>query len=96
MKAIRLEPKAAFYNSLGICYGLYGKMGEAEQAFRAAIALDPEAAETYYNLGKLYWDQKRWSEVEVVWRRGLEKDPKHPLLREWLEKLEKAKGTLQK
>ena len=96
LKAIQVEPKAAFYNSLGVCYGMYGKTEEAEKTFQKAIALEPDAAEAYYNLGKLYWDQKRWSEVETIWRRGLEKDPKHPFLREWLEKFEKEKEKRQK
>ena len=96
LKAIEAEPSAAFYNSLGVCYGMFGKKEEAEKAFRQAIVLKPGAAEAYYNLGKLYWDQKRWSDVEALWRKGLEKDPNHPLLKEWFEKLKQAKTVGQK
>ena len=96
LKAIEMEPQATFYNSLGVCYGMHGKAEEAEDAFQKAISLDPDFAGAYYNLGKLYWDQQKWSEVDAVWRKGLEKDPKHPFLREWLERLQKTKEVQQK
>ena len=94
--AIHLKPDPHFYNSLGVSYGFSGKTKEAQEAFKQAIALDPEFADAYFNLGRVYWDQKRWSDVEEIWRRGLEKNPRHALLKKWLEALEKTKMFGQK
>ena len=52
---------------------------QAIQAFRQAIALDPNRADSYYNLANLLTDQDRELEAERAFRLSLQLNPKAPL-----------------
>ena len=41
------------YNSLGVCFGVLGKLSKAKAAFRSAIELDPGEYMAVYNLGQV-------------------------------------------
>ena len=49
--------------NLGIVYGRMEAYAEAETAFRAALALDPENAETYDGLAEIYNAQRRFDDA---------------------------------
>ncbi len=49
--------------NLGIVYGRLEAYGEAEAAFRAALALNPESAESYEGLAEIYNAQRRFDEA---------------------------------
>ena len=49
--------------NLGIVHGRMGAYAEAEAAFRAALALDPENAETYDGLAEIYNAQRRFDDA---------------------------------
>ncbi|OEU84671.1 MAG: hypothetical protein BA865_09040 [Desulfobacterales bacterium S5133MH4] len=51
-KAVAVDPQNVnVHNSLGVCYGVQGKMELAIDAFEIAIGLDPEDVMATYNLG---------------------------------------------
>jgi len=58
-----------------------GKAAEAEQAFRQALALDPDLPEAHVNLGWLMEARQRLQEAETHYRRALELDPLRPQTR---------------
>ncbi len=49
--------------NLGIVYGRMEAYAESEAAFRAALALDPENAETYDGLAEIYNAQRRFDDA---------------------------------
>ncbi len=49
--------------NLGIVYGRMEAYAEAEAAFRAALALDPDNAETYGGLAEIYNAQRRFDDA---------------------------------
>ncbi|MFN0245229.1 MAG: tetratricopeptide repeat protein [Planctomycetota bacterium] len=52
-----------------------GKLEEARAAYAAALALDPEQAESAVNLGALFYKLKRYAEGETLLDRVIEKHP---------------------
>ena len=57
----RLKPLWAFHN-LGVLYAKAGRDAEAEQALRAALAVDPASAATRHTLGMLLLSLGRYTE----------------------------------
>ncbi len=49
-----------------------GQLDGAIAAYQRALAIDPNYAAVYINLGRAYARQSRWSEAEAAFRRGLE------------------------
>ena len=47
------------YNYLGAVYALENRYGEAEEAYKKALKLDPDYGRAYHNLGDLYAAQGR-------------------------------------
>jgi len=74
------------YAQLGL-----GQAGEAEQAFRAALALRESQANAHYGLALALAKQQRWAEARAAMRRFLHysgpQDPylanAHELLKQW-------------
>ncbi|HEY4492324.1 MAG TPA: tetratricopeptide repeat protein, partial [Acidobacteriota bacterium] len=62
-KAIDLQPKAAYYNNLGIAYQRLGQLDKAEAAYNHALKLNPDYEECEANLAFLQVEQKRWDEA---------------------------------
>jgi tetratricopeptide (TPR) repeat protein len=58
-------------------YALLDKPEQAENHFRAAVALDPNRAEAHYNLGVLMLRQNRNAEAADAFRRALELNPSY-------------------
>jgi tetratricopeptide (TPR) repeat protein len=47
----------------------------AEQSYKQAIAIAPDAANPRYNLGNLYWQQERYEEALAAYAKSVELDP---------------------
>lgn len=52
------EPNACL--NLGLVYEMSGRHKLAERFYRQELARDPHNQETLYNLGRLYFNRKRW------------------------------------
>lgn len=52
--AIELNPRAAYYNELGMVHRTEGRFDAAERAYRRALQLDADYAYAHLNLGILY------------------------------------------
>lgn len=53
---------------------------QAEQAFLQGIRLDPNRADSHYNLGNLYSDAERYTDAEAAYRTSLALNPNGPLV----------------
>jgi tetratricopeptide (TPR) repeat protein len=49
-----------FHNSLGECYRMLGRLGEAKEQYLIALAINPELYTAHFNLGLLYQQQQMW------------------------------------
>jgi tetratricopeptide (TPR) repeat protein len=59
-RALLLNPaEVNVHNSLGVCYGLLGRLDEALAAFEAAVFLDPQEPLARYNSGLVHMLQGR-------------------------------------
>ena len=54
-------------------------VAEAIDAYRQALALNPEAAGALVNLGTIYYRQRKFNDAEVYYRAAIEADPAYPL-----------------
>ena len=65
--------------NLGIAYSKSGKLPEAEQAFKMAIARKPDSAAAYNQLGILYRKLGRFTDAVNSYQRALEIQPDYAL-----------------
>jgi tetratricopeptide (TPR) repeat protein len=54
-------------------------VAEAIDAYRQALALNPEAAGALVNLGTIYYRQRKFNDAEIYYRAAIEADPAYPL-----------------
>ncbi len=64
-----------------------GRLDEAEEHYKKAIALDPEYEVTYFNYANLLVDMKRIAEAKMMYERALEIAPDLDAAKEELERL---------
>jgi tetratricopeptide (TPR) repeat protein len=67
-------------NNLGVLFAQTGQVRGAEQAYQAALRIEPAYLPSYVNLADLYREIERDSEGERVLRTGLERAPDDPEL----------------
>ena len=87
-RIIEVDPKHYnAYNALGYSYAERGvQLNEARQLLGKALALSPDAA----HLGEVLWAKGDKAKAEAIWQEGLETEPKHPGLRETMQRLRGA------
>ena len=64
-----------------------GRLDEAEEHYKRAIALDPEYEVTYFNYANLLVDMKRVEEAKVMYEKALKIAPDLDAAKEELEKI---------
>lgn len=71
-KSIQMNPenKDAHY-ALGHIYASQGKLAQAEESFKAAIAIDDTFSEAYNYLGQVLVSQNRWEDAIKAYRHAL-------------------------
>jgi tetratricopeptide (TPR) repeat protein len=75
------QRNAGIYNRLGIAYHLSNQHRAAENAYRAALRLQPDNADVLNNLAVLYYSQQKFNDAERQIRRAIEKNPESGVLR---------------
>ena len=75
-RALQTSPSdAAAKNALSYALMAQGRVAEAEQVCREALAMDPLLTTLWYNLGRLAVATGRYKEAEETFRKGLELQP---------------------
>src|SRR5260370_38119208 len=75
--AVTLTPTSPFLPfTLGMAYGRSGDYERAESEFRRDIALEPDLADNYEQLGVLYSRMRRDDDAERTFREALKRDTK--------------------
>jgi len=64
------------YRELARSYNKIGRLNEAVEAFKQAIARDPDNEETYLGLGSTYEQQHRWSDELEMYKQTILSHPK--------------------
>ncbi|MEM6581442.1 MAG: tetratricopeptide repeat protein [Pseudomonadota bacterium] len=74
-ESLAIEPQPAIYNDLGFVLERQGLPGEASDAYRKALEMDPESAVAQYNLASTLARSGEFEEAETHFREVLEKQP---------------------
>jgi tetratricopeptide (TPR) repeat protein len=70
-----LPKEAAVHNFAGIALTKLGRIAEANDHYRKALALDPRLADVHKNLGFNYWTAGKAGEAERCFRAALQLNP---------------------
>ena len=62
-----------------------------DDEYKKEIEINPYYDNAYYNLGLLYWQEKRYDEAISNWKKTLEINPNYPVAPEILQILEQQK-----
>ncbi len=95
-EAIKIEPNAAGYASLGTIQATRGSQPDAEKAFRNAVAAEPNSVNAHLALGNYLWGAGRVDEAEQSLLRAAELDPKNLLANRGLATLYTYSNRAQK
>ena len=71
----------------GLFYLLNEKYDQAIDEFQRVLRVDPENVEAYYSLGLAYESKNISDKAKEMYKKVLERNPKHKLAREHFEKL---------
>lgn len=80
-RAIAIDLKPAYretHNELGVAYASLGDLEKAVETWEALVALQPDFAPAYFNLGRALWRLERRQQARAYWRKGVELMPNHP------------------
>ncbi len=88
-KVIEIQPASsdAWFIMAGVLGWHLQRYGEAEEAYRRAIALDPKNADPWTGLGLVLATSKRYTEAEEAFREAIDLDAMDARLWDWLGKL---------
>ncbi|MBF0127900.1 MAG: tetratricopeptide repeat protein, partial [Magnetococcales bacterium] len=73
----RYHPQPTLFNLAAVCHRRLGRPREAEWCWRQAVAIQPEYAEAWFNLGNLQADLRRPAAAGAAFRRVLALHPDH-------------------
>jgi predicted TPR repeat methyltransferase len=71
------DDRADYYSNLGIIFQSTGRLDQASDAYRRAIAIDPRNANAHNNLGVLLRATGKQSEAEAAYRTAIQLEPDH-------------------
>ncbi len=71
---------ASALRGLARAYETLGRFGEAEAAYKRAIAAQPGLWPSYKSLAQFYWHRSRYPEAEAMYRQAMALDPNN----EWI------------
>lgn len=73
-KAVRINPSAVNYFSLGQAHLARENYAEAESAFSRVQRMEPDATNGYYGLGQVYNKMERYDDAVLQFKAAIEKD----------------------
>jgi tetratricopeptide (TPR) repeat protein len=76
------------YDVMGAIFHKLGDDRQAERLFKSAIALDPENAQAYFELGYAYKDMGRYEDAIAMFRKALQYRPIFPEMEEQIQLLQ--------
>ncbi len=89
--AYKNDPSAVHVlNRMGIVFRRAKKYDLAEKVFKEAIAKSPDDEYLYFNLGRVYIDEKRWQDAIEVAKKALKINPSFKEAKKMLKYAEKA------
>jgi Flp pilus assembly protein TadD len=90
--SLAIKPQPAIYNDLGVVLERVGLPGEAAEAYRKAVKLDPKSASAHYNLGTSLARSGKLAEAERHLRSAIEADPTKAAARQALAQVLESLG----
>ena len=64
---------------VGLAYEKLSRVPELIDAYKHALALDPDYALAMFNLGDVHWNSGDQEQALLTWRRAVEQFPDHEL-----------------
>ncbi|MCU1264455.1 MAG: hypothetical protein JWM21_773 [Acidobacteria bacterium] len=106
LEAATLNPAdaSAHYN-IGLIHQQRGELDAARERFERAIQIDEEEVDSYYQLGRIARQQKRWADAIKNFEQVVARDPAHSQHEIWrevgatyiaAEQFEDARGVLER
>jgi Flp pilus assembly protein TadD len=86
-ESLDCDPNLAALDYLGYVYQKRGESARAEQAFKAALALNPADSHAHFNLGLIYAASGRNAQALEELQTALAADPGNPEIQSALDKL---------
>ena len=76
-KVVEIIPshRADAYAMLGFCYERAGQNAKAVGSYERSLKYNPSFFWTYYNLGTIYYNQKKYEKARYYFERATEQDP---------------------
>ncbi|MCV0370557.1 tetratricopeptide repeat protein [Filomicrobium sp.] len=74
-----IQPDAMSWFQLGAAYGDLGKSAQAIDAYKKALALDPDYDLAMFNLGGAHWNRGEKIEALAIWTTAIDRFPHHEL-----------------
>ena len=78
-QAQAIQPDAMSWFQIGFAYEKLGRVPEAIDAYKHALALDPAYDLAMFNLGGVFWNSGDREQALLIWRRAVEQFPDHKL-----------------
>jgi tetratricopeptide (TPR) repeat protein len=79
LRAQMAESLAMYYASLGTILATQGKLDEAKEQYRNALAINPNDVLALFNLGRARYDQDEFMEARDLYERLVEVTPDDPI-----------------
>ena len=73
------------YYKIGLCYQLLDQKNKAIISYKKAININPNFMDTYFHLGKIYFDTKKYKDAKLLFKIIFEKEPNN----KWKEEINK-------
>lgn len=81
-QALEHEPDALSWFQVAGAHAGMGDRAKAIDAYKRAIALEPDYALAWFNLGGAYWNLRDYAQAESTWTEALRRFPEHELAAE--------------
>jgi tetratricopeptide (TPR) repeat protein len=78
-QATEIQPDDRSWYQVAVAYEKLGRVRESTDAYEKAIALNPNYALAWFNMGGVHWNAGERQEASRAWKAAVEKFPDHEL-----------------